>query len=196
MTRLSSALRAALPAAAMALTLGAAVPAQAGIVFTLSWLANPAADGTIVSSPDATLSAFGTVEIDAAAGESFTLADIVSTNVTVTGAAFASFAFTSWSSAAGSIAADGLSATFVGSGSAEPFSLTAPGFFGCRLDMCSDGIIRVRSDTDAREVLYSSADAALASIRLTVAASPVSTTGTMPLVALALAGLALARKKR
>jgi len=177
-------------ALAAGLCLAAATPAHA-IVFNFSWSSNAAQDPTIVSSTANGATVTGTMTINAPRGSSFGLADIAAVNLTASGGGLASFGISFWQDAAGSIAADGLSAAFVGAGSNEPFVNTAGNFFGCRTGGCDvfGGVrnITVRSGTTSVDVLYTSGDAALASMRLTSVA-------TVPLPAalpLAFAGVAV-----
>ncbi|RVU38939.1 hypothetical protein EOI86_06655 [Hwanghaeella grinnelliae] len=153
-------------------------------VFDFFWSGAADAPG-VVSTEDTTLRATGTIEINAAAGGSFSLSDIVSTDITVTGDSITDFTFTGWDSAGGTIAADGLSATFVASG--NPFKGGAGGFFGCHFIGCDDDPdILVISDANVT-VLYDSADAALASMQMTVSRVPVP--AALPLLLSAIGGL-------
>lgn len=156
-------LRRAVLAALM--TVGMALPAHSSIVFNFSWTGDPTQDPAIVTSPDATLRAIGVVEIDAAPGAVFTNADIVSTNITVSGAGFADWSFTSWTQAGGSIAADGLSASF--SAMANPHHVTSGSFFGCLDFYCESGDLRVRSGTLTYNLHYDSPESALAAMQMT-----------------------------
>ncbi|MEO0819047.1 MAG: hypothetical protein AAF074_01350 [Pseudomonadota bacterium] len=118
------------------LALYLATPAEA-IVFDFFWTGDPLADPTIVSSSDPTLRAVGTVEIDALPGASFSLGDILSTSIAVSGDSIIDFTFTEWTSAGGTIAADGMSASFNAAG--NPFVFGADGSFGCSFFECGNG---------------------------------------------------------
>jgi hypothetical protein len=130
--------------------------------YNFSWTGNPALDGTIVSSDDATLTATGTIDINANPGSAFTLSDITSTTINVTGANITPFSFTSWSSVGGTISADGLSATF--DTADNPFSFPS-NFFGCLFFECGLGgnpnnfVISAFNPgfTNEQDVLYASA---------------------------------------
>jgi hypothetical protein len=145
-------------------TLLMSAPGQA-LVFNFSWTGNPTLDTNITTSTDSTLSATGTIEINKNAGETFALTDIVSTNINVTGNSITPFTFTSWGTAGGSIAVDGLSATFSAVG--DPFSYESH-FFGCLSSQCADSVIGVAD----QEVAYKSQSSALGSLKMTL--QPVS----------------------
>lgn len=181
--------------AAVAATIAAlAVPAGAATSFDFFWTGDPLADPAIVTSPDATARAEGTVVIDALPGATFTLADILSTSITVTGAGISGYSFTSWNSAGGTIAADGLSATFFVAG--NPFHLSS-NFFGCLGSGCSDSTIRVREGTDVFEFVYSSQASALASMQMTARqdVGVIPLPATLPLLLGALGLFAVMRRR-
>jgi hypothetical protein len=179
--------------AAIAAALAAlAVPAGASTTFDFFWTGDPVADPSIFTSPDATARAEGTIVIDALPGEAFTLADILSTSITVTGAGFSGFTFTSWNSAAGTIAADGLSAVFTVAG--NPFHLSG-NFFGCLGGGCGDSTIRARQGGDTFDFVYGSPAEALASMRMTAQVGVIPLPATLPLLLGALGLLAVARRK-
>jgi hypothetical protein len=178
-------------------------PAAAAILFNFSWTADPAQDPNIIVSPDPTITATGTMTIDAGPGETFSLSDIIAVNINVSGATIAPFTITSWVDAAGSIAADGLSATFVGSGSHEPFAFLASGaFFGCERTDClnvdgTQGELFVRdANAVGSRLFYTSGVAALSSMRLTAAVNGVPLPGTVPLLLGGLLALAVVRRRR
>lgn len=138
-------------------------------LFGFSWHGDPARDASIVSSTDATLRAFGTIEIDALPGATFTLADVLATNIAVSGDSIVDFVFTHWDSLGGTISADGRSAHFTADG--NPFSAGSRAtFFGCRSPACdfSFAIDVTRRDPNIAlaQVVYGSASAALASFEL------------------------------
>jgi hypothetical protein len=143
-------------------------------VYNFFWTGNPALDSTIVSSSDSTLQATGTIDINASAGSPFTLGDIVSTNISVSGADITNFVFTSWSEAGGTISADGLTAKFSASG--NPFFDGSPNFFGCEFPGCGTipgsfviDVGLINPNTPEERVLYDSAQDALASMHMTAA---------------------------
>ncbi len=138
-------------------------------LFEFSWHGDPARDASITSSTDASLRALGTIEIDAAPGATFTLDDIVATDITVSGDSIADFIFTQWVSAGGTISSDGLGAHFSGEG--NPFTASSrETFFGCRSPACdfSFAIDVTRTDPNIplAQVVYGSAAAALASFNM------------------------------
>ena len=138
-------------------------------LFEFSWHGDPARDASIVSSTDASLRAFGTIEIDAAPGATFTLDDVVSTNIAVSGDSIADFVFTNWVSAGGTLGIDGLTAQFSGAG--NPFSAASrETFFGCRSPACDFNfaidVTRTEPNIALAQVVYGSAAAALASFRM------------------------------
>lgn len=138
-------------------------------LFAFSWHGDPARDATIVSSTDVSLRALGTIEIDAAPGATFTLDDVISTRIAVSGDSIADFVFTNWVSAGGTISIDGLTANFSGAG--NPFSAAArETFFGCRSPACDFNfaidVTRADPNIALAQVVYGSAAAALASFRM------------------------------
>ena len=145
-------------------------------VYNFFWTSNPALDSTIVSSTDSTLQATGTIDINASAGSPFTLGDIVSTNISVSGTGITNFVFTSWTEAGGTISADGLTAKFSASG--NPVFDGTPKFFGCEFPGCGTSLPPGASDIvvdlinqiiPEESVLYGSAEDALASMHMTAA---------------------------
>lgn len=138
-------------------------------LFEFSWHGDPARDATIVSSTNASLRAFGALEIDAAPGATFTLGDVIATNIVVTGDSIADFVFSTWESLGGTISADGQTAHFTGAG--NPFSAASRAtFFGCRSPGCDFNfaidVTRTDPNIALAQVVYGSAAAALASFKL------------------------------
>ncbi len=138
-------------------------------LFEFSWHGDPARDASIVSSTDPSLRAFGTIEIDAAPGATFTLDDVVATNIAVSGDSIADFVFTNWVSAGGTLSIDGLTAHFSGAG--NPFSAASrETFFGCRSPACDFNfaidVTRAEPNIALAQVVYGSAAAALGSFRM------------------------------
>ncbi|MEL6690779.1 MAG: VPLPA-CTERM sorting domain-containing protein [Pseudomonadota bacterium] len=112
-------------AATLAVLLSAS--SAAALTFDFSWTGDPTVDTSLTSADDTTASAVGTLDIDVGAGESFDARDITA-DITVSGG-FGSFSFTDVNFAAGTIAADGQSASFTD----FAFGPTSPEnfFFGC-----------------------------------------------------------------
>lgn len=152
--------------------------------FNFFWTGNPVQDRTIVSSNDFSLQATGTIEINANPGSSFTLANIVSTNIHVVGSSITAFTFTQWTSAGGTISADGRSATFDSAGS--PFSHPSTDFFGCHSPGCGTNFDIAVSNNPSRileEVTYGSANNALASMHMMAAPPTTPLPAALPLFA-------------
>lgn len=173
---------------AAALCVGVSAPAHA-IVFDFFWSSDSAADQTIISSDNDGITAAGTIEINVAAGSAFGIGDIGAVDIAVGGGGIAGFSFTAFTDAAGSVAVDGLSATFLGAGTSEPFAqIAGPPFFGCLfIGDCST--IQIEDANGALfDVDYVSSDAGLASMVMTAQnGAVVPLPATLPL---ALAGLA------
>jgi len=167
--------------------------------FNFFWTGNPAQDHTIVASNDFALRATGTIEINASAGSAFTLADIVSTNIHVSGSSITAFTFTQWTNAGGTISADGLSATFNATG--NPFSHPSTDFFGCHSPGCGGNFdIAVSNNPSVvlQEVTYGSASNALASMHMMAAPPTTPLPAALPLFATGAGaiGLLAFRRKR
>lgn len=178
MTPAAVRIRRTLSAGGLALLLNCGV--AKATLFEFSWHGDPARDATIVSSTDTSLRALGTIEIDAAPGATFTLGDVIATDIAVSGDSIADFVFTHWESVGGTISADGLTAHFTGEG--NPFSAASRAtFFGCRSPACEFNFAIDVTRTDPTialaQVVYGSASAALAAfkIRAIRVAEPAST---------------------
>lgn len=173
-------------AVSAALCVGIAAPAHA-IVFDFAWSSDPALNSNIVSSENDGITAIGTIEINVAAGSAFGIGDIGAVDITVSGGGIAGFSFTEFTDGAGSVAVDGLSATFLGAGSSEPFAqIIGFPFFGCQFDPCTE--IEVEdANGDFFDTIYSTGDGGLSSMVMTAQSAIVPLPATLPL---ALAGLA------
>ena len=186
-----NALRSAVAAAALT---AVALPAGAVTTFDFFWSGDPAADSTIQSSADPTTRAEGTIVIDALPGATFTLANILSTSITVIGSSFSDFTFSSWSSAGGTVAADGLSASFSTAG--NPYIFDDEYFFGCLEISCGDSVVRARGGANGVNVLYTSSAAALASMQMTARqVEVIPLPGTLPLLLGAIGLFAAVRRR-
>ena len=186
-----------LPKLALVLGLLAAMPAQA-ITFDFFWSGDSAADATLVSSDDDTARAVGTITINKGAGETFVLADVTATSISVTGDLFTDFVFTSWLQVGGTIAADGLSASFSADG--NPYSNFGGRTFGCRSASCNEFLgvpnMWITSGTGDKFFDYSSQSAALASMKMTAQMPAVPLPAGGALLVTGLAGLAALRRRR
>ena len=172
-------------------------PSAAGAaLYNFFWTGDPALDATISGGGAVGLQAVGTVDINAGPGEAFLLADILSTDITVSGGGITAFTFTNWNSAAGSISADGLTATFTPAGNPFYFDGVTDGsgtpigdYFGCRFLNCGLGFpgfftVLARGGTEV-VVDYGSAEAATASMTMNLVPLPAA----LPLLATALGAL-------
>ena len=149
--------------AAIALALSASA-AQA-ITFDFHWSGSNAA-GLYTAS--------GLVEIDAAAGGTFTLANITHASITISGPNVPTFTFSAFKSAGGAISADGQVASFSAQGNPFLRPLGGESFFGCQGIYCYDAMIRLRSSTGMGSVdfRYASPTAALASMQMRLHVPP------------------------
>ncbi|WOJ92069.1 PEP-CTERM sorting domain-containing protein [Congregibacter variabilis] len=178
--------RVILPIAVTAFTVWTSL-ANASLIFDFSWIGG-----------SDSVTALGTMEINAAAGESFVLSDIVATDITVSSDLFTTYSFTGWTSAGGSIAADGLSAAFSVAG--NPYfqdPIQDSKFFGCLSPLCGGGheIRAVFGDTPI-DISYESAADAVASMQMTRQTGVVPAPVTLPLLVLGLAILGWSRRKK
>ncbi|MEM9435456.1 MAG: VPLPA-CTERM sorting domain-containing protein [Pseudomonadota bacterium] len=186
-----------------AATLAAAPPAQA-ITFNFFWSSDPALDANLLFSADPTITVTGTMDINVAPGMMFGLADIANVNLSVAGPNITGFTLSEWTSAAGTVASDGLSASFVGSGSNEPFALTPTNaFFGCTSDVCDGSAISEISIlepgfTGLFRFDYTSANSALASMQMTAVQppAPIPLPAALPFLLAGLGALGLMRRTR
>lgn len=154
-------------------------PAHAAITFNFNW-ANRG------------YSATGIMTINKSAGQTFANSDISGTSITVSGPGKTPFTFTSWSSAGGTIAANGLSALFDAAG--NPFvNLGGISGFGCFVDGCSNSEIAILFGGSFTLFFYSSPSDALSSMQLTAVPLPAA----LPMAAVAFGVLAgLSRRRR
>ena len=184
-----------LKAALAGLVLSVSGLANAGLMFDFYWTGDTSEDSTIVSTADSTLMAMGTIEIDAAFGSTFDFSDILFTNISVTGDSIQDFIFTSWSSIGGTIAADGMSASFNASG--NPYSYIS-NFYGCYYGGCGGDFSILVIDQDgggsSRQVFYVNAEDALASMKMT--RTEVPEPSTLAIFALGVIGVASLRFKK
>ncbi len=142
--------------------------------FTFSYTnADPNVIGqTFNGDPNSTLlTANGVMDINRNAGESFTLADISNVNINVTDGT-SSFNFTSWSSAGGVIAGDGLSASFDATGNRFTGTNGFTDFFGCDAFLCNNNNdpnqFLVRFNNNSYNLNYNNQANALAAFQITV----------------------------
>ncbi|MEM6634533.1 MAG: VPLPA-CTERM sorting domain-containing protein [Pseudomonadota bacterium] len=170
----------------------ASSPAQA-ITFDFFWTGDPSVDTNLTMSGDPTASALGTLEIDAMAGDTFGLADVVSVNIAVTGDLFTDFNVISLLAISGTIAADGLSASLV-----DIFT-RVPQNFGCDSALGDCGAVAGFNITIAsapdRVFTYTSTSAAQQSFVLT-AVAPIPLPAGLPLLLAGLGGFAILRRAR
>ena len=202
-----------LVAGVLAMAMGAS-SAQA-ITFQFDWSAPMDAANT----SDVTMSASGTITIDAAAGATFGIGNLVEADIEVSGSSIPSFFISGFETLrvlSGTIAGDGLSATFT-----DFFFGSSGGLsFGCDFEFCQQG---TQSDEDYNIVSglafqdvssYLSPGRALASLTARVFVdpdpidpdpidpdpiddvSPVPLPASAPLLIGALAGLASWRRRR
>jgi hypothetical protein len=113
-------------------------------------------------------------------GSSFTLSDIVSTNISVSGTTVTPF---------------GLSATFNTAG--NPIT-DQSGLFGCEFFACGTTSSTFAVAVNIQEVLYASAENAVASMHMTAATTATPIAATLPLLASGVGALGLLgwRRKR
>ncbi|MCH2077653.1 MAG: VPLPA-CTERM sorting domain-containing protein [Rhodobacteraceae bacterium] len=180
-------------AAALAVLLSAS--SSTALTFDFSWTGDSTVDTNLTKADDKTASAVGTLDINVGAGESFDALDITA-DITVSGT-FGSFSFTDVNFAAGTIAADGLSASFTDFAFFETDDLL---FFGCssNAENCSlfdsANIIVEFGDSFFNFVYKSTADAQ-GSFKA-VASAPVPLPAGGLLLLAALGGLAAVRRAR
>ncbi|MEM1152399.1 MAG: VPLPA-CTERM sorting domain-containing protein, partial [Pseudomonadota bacterium] len=121
-------------------------------------------------------------------------------NLSVTGQSIFDFTITEWTDAAGTVASDGRSASFAGSGNNEPFVfLQGNEFFGCTNDACSGSNFSELALADRvigqlRFFDYTSPEAALASMRMTASATAIPLPAGLPLLLAGLGALGLMRR--
>lgn len=167
------------------------------VVFDFFWTGDSSVDATILLSQDDTLRAVGTIEIDALAGQSFGLGDIVTTDITVSGSSITDFTFTTWSSAGGTISADGLSASFDSAGNPFYQSDDFSEFFGCQDLACQNAIHAINGSLSPLfTVRYSSPSDVLASYTMTAQLSAVPVPASAPLLIAGIAGMAALGRRR
>jgi len=200
---------------ALAGILGAGFSAPASALrFDFAW--GPEFVSSGITAVDGTqITATGTIDIDAAPGESFVTSDITASDILVSGDAIIDFTMdlSYWqleetgvsSSAFGSIAADGLSATFdLGDGTQAPVALGEGGGIACALDDCSDNTIYITfnyllddgsTDRSVATRSYDTTEDALGSLRMSRSAV-VSLPAALPLMLAGLAGLGYLSRRR
>ncbi|WP_440874280.1 PEP-CTERM sorting domain-containing protein [Thalassotalea sp. PLHSN55] len=180
----------------VALFMLASTQANAGIIFDFYWTGDMSEDSSITASFDNTLRATGTIEIDAVAGSSFSFADVVSTNISVTGDTITDFLVTSWSSIGGDVSLDGQSVSLTSAG--NTFSVVGTNYFGCYWVGCGgsnpdNGLWAGQSGDQLVE--YNSQASALAAYRIT-APSSVPEPSSLLLIFAGLAGLGFNRRRK
>ena len=153
-----------------------AATASQALVFDFSWSSAGSTDPfegplllqAVTHGAADPVTATGTIEIDANPGETFTLGDIVASNIAVKGPGVLAFTITDWTSAGGMIAADGLSAMFSEAGNPFSKNFATGAFFGCQFGGCSDGTIEIQ-DTGSNFFFFDFGGAgdALASMKMT-----------------------------
>src|SRR5690606_24608256 len=158
----------------LALFLCVSAQANAGLIFDFYWTGDMSEDANITASFDNTLRAYGTIEIDASAGSTFSFSDVVATNIFVTGDSITDFFVTGWSSIGGDISLDGLIVSLTSAG--IPYSIDSGNFFGCYWVGCEgsnpdNGLWAGQDENQLVE--YNSAANALAAYRITAGTTQV-----------------------
>lgn len=181
----------------VALFLLVSAQANAGLIFDFYWTGDMSEDANITSSFDNSLRAYGTIEIDAAAGSTFSFSDVVATNIFVTGDSITDFFVTGWSSIGGVISLDGLSASLSSSG--NPYSIVSNNFFGCYWVGCggSNPENGLWAGQDSNQTVeYNSAASALAAYRITAGVAQVPEPAAVFLLLAGLVGFGFSRRAR
>lgn len=143
------------------------------LTFNFNWTSN---DPNIMSgAPANTLTATGTMDINVAPGQNFINGNISNVNITVSNSLGSSFQFTSWTQSGGTVAADGLSASFSSAG--NPQYNTPTLYFGCKASQCGDdnptSHFAVWIGGAQHNIFYNSQANALSSMRMTAASTEV-----------------------
>lgn len=166
------------------LAMGLLGPAHAAITFNFSWV-------------NGGYSASGVMTINKSAGEAFATSDNTGTNITVSGPGQTPFTFTTWNGAAGSIATDGLSASF--SAATTVFYFSGNKIFGCLSPNCGFSAdtgfwsFLIKFGANSFNFNYGSQSELLSSFKLTAVPLPAA----LPMAAVAFGGLAaLSRRRR
>ena len=170
--------------------------ANAGLMFDFYWTGDMSEDSSITATFDNTLRASGTIEINAVAGSTFSLADVVSTNIFVTGDTITDFLVTSWNSIGGTISLDGLNVSLTSAG--NTFSIDSGNYFGCYWVGCGGGPNPDNGlwagQNSSQWIEYDTEANVLAAYRITAASIPEP--ASIFLILAGLAGLGFNRRRK
>lgn len=184
--------------AALALGTAAMASATNAATFDFYWSALPANDPAIISSPDASAAAVGTLDINVPNGSSFDASDISNVSISFSNANLSNLVFDRAQIVAGSTSADGTTASFT------DFLIDTAivvSLFGCSSADCSQGSIFYEVQEASGNFIgdlfqYASPQTALSSLSAVATVSVVPLPSGGILLLSGLAGVAALKRRR